>query len=637
MKKGSIGAFTGMLMLAMVLATHARQADTLFMGRCYDSLSAYMDTNAHKALPFMHAGLAHARQYNHTTWQGYFLQAGGVIHDIANNLDSGLYYYDQTLALARQQQDTVLEANALGNIGAAYHARGYLQPALKYHLAAAALRAGMPNKWYLAKSYNNIGLLYRMLKDYDKALYYFTQSIQLKQTAEDSLGVATTLLNISTCYPHQQGFDSALVYAQKALALAIQLKHPAKIAVANGNIGLAWLGKNKPALAYPYLQQAAAMAKAINSFDEEYFAIYNGMGLYYHHMANLPLSQHWYTRGLNQAMSSNRREQQVTFLKKLAQLHAEQGQYKQAYTRQQMADQLNDSLLNETALRQLQEMNMVYETEQKEQRIQQLTNDAMTSQLSLLQSKRQTYLLLAFLAIAIAITGAIIWVLRANQTKNKKLEAQKAIIENQLQEKEILMREIHHRVKNNLQIISGLLNLQSRHINDPNALQAVREGRNRVKSIALIHQQLYQHQSLTAVNLQAYLHELMQSIHQSFKDIGKHISHTVQCPHLLLDVEVAVPIGLILNELVTNSYKYAFTQQEQGHINLTVTTNQTTLHLHIKDNGTGLPELFNWHQQKTFGTKMINTLVSKLNATLTHQNEQGLLVIIEIPNYTNLT
>lgn len=614
----------------------AQQGDTLLMNAWYDSLSKYLNTQPQKALQYVYTGLQYAQKHNNPIWQGYYLQVGGIAHDLASQFDSSLAYYDATLQLARQQGDTVLEANALGNMGAAYHARGYLKPALNYHLQAARLRENMPNPLYLARSYNNIGLLYRLLNDYEDAIAYFTKSIFIKENMYDTVGAATTLINLSSCFLYKKNYDSAMQYARRALELAEHLNQPEKVAVAKGNIGLAWLGKKKNSAALPYLIDAAALAET-GSFDEEYFSIYSGLGDYYFSIGNLKESAYWHQVGLDKATTMARRAEKVLLQRKLAQVQFALGNATLAYQLQQAADLTNDSLLNEATMRQLSEMNIVYETELKEARIQQLTNDALRSKINLLQKNRERNALMAGMLVAIMLAVIVGWSLRNNQRKNKQLQAQSDIIQSQLHEKEVLMREIHHRVKNNLQIISGLLHLQSRHIDDPNALKAVREGRNRVKSIALIHQQLYQQENLTEIKLKDYLTELMHSIHQSFKDDTKLITQQLTCPDIRMDVEIAVPLGLIINECVTNAYKHAFTETNQGTILVDISTQEQTMQLCMQDNGKGLPEGFEWKLQKSFGIKMIGNLVNKLKANFSIYNREGTRIEIYIPNYNNIT
>ena len=125
------------------------------------------------------------------------------------------------------------------------------------------------------------------------------------------------------------------------------------------------------------------------------------------------------------------------------------------------------------------------------------------------------------------------------------------------------MKEIHHRVKNNLQVISGLLELQSKALNDEAAKDALREGRNRVRSIALIHQNLYQFENLSTIELKRFVNDLCRQVESVFKKQNK-VAMNIKVPDLRLDIDSAVPLGLIMNELLSNSFKYAFNDASQG-------------------------------------------------------------------------
>ena len=196
-----------------------------------------------------------------------------------------------------------------------------------------------------------------------------------------------------------------------------------------------------------------------------------------------------------------------------------------------------------------------------------------------------------------------------------------------------MLREIHHRVKNNLQIISGLLNLQSRQIANPEAQEAVREGRNRVKSMALIHQKLYQQDNLTGVSMQEYLTDLISSIQQTFKNNNQIVQTTIECDPLKLDVDTAIPLGLIINELITNCYKYAFIDKKEGNIIIRLREEKNHLLLEVKDDGNGLPADFDVNKTRSFGMKLIQSLAAKLEATLDVYTNNGTIAQLAITNY----
>lgn len=182
-----------------------------------------------------------------------------------------------------------------------------------------------------------------------------------------------------------------------------------------------------------------------------------------------------------------------------------------------------------------------------------------------------------------------------------------------LQEKEVLLKEIHHRVKNNLQIISSLLNLQSKYINDPPALQMFIDSQNRVKSMALIHEILFRSRDITKIDFAEYIKTISVQIFRSYGAYSKKIELEVQVKDIMLDVDAAIPCGLIVTELVSNSLKHAFVDGREGSINIKLFTNDSsTLTLIVTDNGIGLPHHIDLQYADSLGLKLVGALVNQL-------------------------
>ena len=202
--------------------------------------------------------------------------------------------------------------------------------------------------------------------------------------------------------------------------------------------------------------------------------------------------------------------------------------------------------------------------------------------------------------------------------KNQRLIAeQKYIIENSLVEKDSLLKEIHHRVKNNLQMVSSLLSLQTKNTRSKAAIEALEEGKSRVKAMALIHQKLYQNEDLSVIEMQGYIESLVNSVQSVFKKGGHNINITIDAEGVELDIDRAIPFGLILNELVSNSFKYAF---PEGHDN-------AKIYIHLRktgsqgffeytDNGVGLPDDTEERANSSMGYRLINRLVNQLQSKL---------------------
>ncbi len=207
------------------------------------------------------------------------------------------------------------------------------------------------------------------------------------------------------------------------------------------------------------------------------------------------------------------------------------------------------------------------------------------------------------------------------------------LIQKSLNDRELLLREIHHRVKNNLQVISSILSIQSRDIKDESALRAINEARSRVKSMALIHQDLYGDDNLRGIRAQRYITKLSNSLFSTYRMDKDRVRLHTDIQDLLIDVDTTVPLGLILNELVTNSLKYAFPNEQEGDIYVEFKEVDDTLWLRVWDNGVGIPEEKEEASRESFGMKMIRAFSKKLDATWEINGEGGTSVSLVIKNY----
>ena len=205
-----------------------------------------------------------------------------------------------------------------------------------------------------------------------------------------------------------------------------------------------------------------------------------------------------------------------------------------------------------------------------------------------------------------------------------------ALLLEQNQEKEFLLKEIHHRVKNNLGIVSSLLDLQSAEMRDPKVVEAIHESQNRVYSMSMIHQKLYQGKNLSAIEMKDYFLELSDHILDSF-GLKNRIEFGFNMEEIELDVDTAIPLGLIVNELITNSLKHAFPKDSKGRIDLYFRRkDEKTIRLEVADNGVGIHKIVrDKEKQGGFGTKLVSLLVEQLDAKMNRKSEKGTSVRIE--------
>lgn len=197
-------------------------------------------------------------------------------------------------------------------------------------------------------------------------------------------------------------------------------------------------------------------------------------------------------------------------------------------------------------------------------------------------------------------------------TERKATEEQ---IQKSLVEKEVLLKELHHRVKNNMQIISSLLHLQEQNIADTLISTPLRESQNRVKSMALIHEQLYQSDNLSEVNINVYLRQLSTRLLRSIIGSKRNISISIEPEEaiILLNIDIAIPMGLILNELITNALKYAFIGKSEGRINISILKDAEAMYqMTIQDNGNGISPEINIANTETLGLQLVHSLAKQL-------------------------
>jgi PAS domain S-box-containing protein len=198
-------------------------------------------------------------------------------------------------------------------------------------------------------------------------------------------------------------------------------------------------------------------------------------------------------------------------------------------------------------------------------------------------------------------------------TENKLYEEK---ITQSLKEKEVLLKEVHHRVKNNMQVISSILNLQSSYVTDQYALSLLKESQNRIKTMAYIHEALYQNKTFSSINFSEYISTLTNNILQSYAASIQKVRLVTDIQKIILNLDMSIPAGLIINELVTNSIKHAFTGSNEGNILINLHTKDNTLFLEVSDTGKGFPKDIDFKNTNSLGLQLVNTLVEQLNGKL---------------------
>ncbi|GAB3584504.1 histidine kinase dimerization/phosphoacceptor domain -containing protein [Hymenobacter daeguensis] len=502
-----------------------------------------------------------------------------------------------------------------------------------------------------AMAYNQVGIVYRRLKDNDKALPYFRKALALVQRKPYDGDVVTVFSN--TVSSLEQGGQPAA--ALRLLTRFVQQHPPLDDEMRSLLTAVQLLGLHTTLKQYAQAQQHYNQVQALTNtlqagspqFDFVYgkaIAFLLATRQYGEARATLARQESYYRYQRNDLF--NKGQNQLNWFR----LDSALGNYHAAIRHYQHYVTLRDSLFTQAKAKEISRLDIQYQSQRKDreiklqkQNIQLLNKQRLLQQKQLERGQQLRNALLAGAVLLVLVLGLGYNRYRLKQRSNQLLEAQQAAINAQnhslaqllaekgilLEEKNWMLKEIHHRVKNNLEVISSLLNLQSDFLPDPVVQGALRESQNRVHAMALLHQKLYQSDSLARVNMQEYVQDIVAHLIDSFDRQASVRPHlTVEA--IELDVAIATPLGLILNEAVTNSLKYAFPHQQPGVITVSLAcTAPQRYQLTIADNGVGMAESFYVEHVRTLGITMIKGLSQQLDADLTIAQDSGVQITLQ--------
>lgn len=535
------------------------------------------------------------------------------------NEQMSISHYKESLGYYVANGDVVEEAGVLKNIGETYRSKDKPHLAIEYFLRAARIfeKKGKNNE--IVDIYNKMTELFMRQSDIISAESYSKKVKGILDVSPNPAGKAKWLNTKGRIFNNYQKYDSAILCYKKSIALfdSLELYHGKGRAMHNMANSLRESGQLDSALS---LSKKVLEIREINeNVKSKIFTlllvadIYNDMGEY---RKAIPYS----LDGLRLAQEHDfmdRRRVALLYLSRSYEmlLHYDSAMYYHKWYAEVMDTVFNVNIFEKTA-----QMKMVYETEKKEQTI------ALQASNLELQKSRTNVLIIT--AVFVLLSGVILLIAFIGKTRsNKVLLDQKQEIERQNNEREILLKEIHHRVKNNLQIISSLLSLQSRKMEDGEAKDAVREGQSRIKSMSLIHQKLYGESNFSKINMKEYIEDLTEILFKSYKP-GSMIEKKIEVDNLFIDVDTAVPLGLILNELISNALKYAFQDNPNGELDICMSRKDGKLFLKVADTGKGLPE--NFKENKSMGMNLVYILGEQLDAQIEVDNSKGTAFIIQL-------
>jgi two-component sensor histidine kinase/tetratricopeptide (TPR) repeat protein len=521
-----------------------------------------------------------------------FRRWGGIQKDLGH-ADEAIRAFMEAYRIEKKSGNNILAAFNLHQSATILRNQGRYEQAIAQFEEVVRLVKPLHDLTGLARAYNSLGSLYFEMGEHDKALRNFRLSLSLKKEIGSPKKTLATINNIAELFLRIGQYDSCLALCKTYLPASQKIEY-FQIETNLAFFGAMAAAKTRqPALAHQYLALGEKAIGRVKTTEEK-------------------PSVHQFA----------------------AQAYAILGDFENAYRHQVLYQTAQAANFDKEKSRIISEVEARFETEKKEQQILAL---AQENELKNARIGRDRNRLLALLG-GLGLAGTLALTLWRNAANRKRHNLSLAATNDELirknHEVETLLREIHHRVKNNLQIISSLLRMQARRVSDQNTLEALRTGQARVRSMALLHQRLYQGDHIKEIPMQPYLTDLATSLMDAYQADDNNIRLQLDLAEgISLDVDTAVPLGLIANELLTNSLKYAFPDGRSGRITLSLKKTGQRLRLEIGDDGIGFPLTAGKPStsRTSFGLELVDSLAQKIKANLEFFNETGAKSVLTMP------
>lgn len=537
--------------------------------------------------------------------------------------------YNEGIEFAVKQKQKSIEAEFRSGKARVNINRGNLHLAMSDLLTALEIFEKQKEKSGIAECWHQIGIIHWKEGKNNEAMQAYEKSLAIRSQLKDSIGIASSYSNIGVIHKLERRFDKAATYYSRALGIRKRFNDQKGIAQSLFNIGSLKYETGNTEEALIYYKRSLEIKEKIH---DKYGTLSNylNMGDASRKLKKYNEAEAFYLTGLNLSQQLGANDFSKSFYRELSLLSGIQEKYKDAYEYQVMYSALKDTLINEEKNRALAELQTRYDLSEKQRDIDRLEQKGKLDEEKEARDRNFRNSLIVIIILIVILVIVIYNRASRFQKVNKMLREQKNEIALREREKETLLREIHHRVKNNLQLTSSLLNLQARQVKDEEASRSLKEARDRVKAISLIHQKLYIRDQFSEVDIAEYIPELCKSIAQSNGVDNSKISFEFNLQQLLIPLDLAISLGLIINETVTNSVKHAFGEKLTGGIIRLNSENQPgSFLLQVSDNGSGISDKEKFNEG--FGWQLIWSLVKKLDAKLTLENRNGTIIKMIIP------
>ncbi|HMI04059.1 MAG TPA: histidine kinase dimerization/phosphoacceptor domain -containing protein [Pedobacter sp.] len=598
--------------------------------------SALSTTNAQKALDLYKEAGNKKGQADALYELGYITMSEGKMDEGRQQLLDALELYKSVGYKGVQRLNSLIAIN--------YNQVGKTKEAMVYVIEAIRIIDERNDKSpEAAEIYNYLAIIYDRMGDGIKSLEYLQKADKIAANYNNAALVTMLETNIVNMLMKFKRNKEALVYLKKLEAKQSTLSKTAREMLISRCI-LAYIELKNLKKAKKYVESAMEISSKLPPYSSEQNLLYPGIIKYHFATEQYDISRKYVLvyKTLSEIGKNDLRLADVHRM--LFKLDSVQLRFKDALKEFGMAKAYNDSINNTTKDKAFQELEIKYDSDKKDKALllKEKNNKLLQKQTELQKNKlfqanltkNIGFIVILLLIIILSLVYKSYYTKQKNnsllQSKNKQIDEKNTVLQKLADEREWLLREIHHRVKNNLQIVMSLLNTQSHYLTDKTAMKAINSSQHRIHSMSLIHKKLYQSDSLVAIHIPTYIGELIEYFKISF-DTGQRIRFITQIEDINLDIAQAVPVGLILNETITNAIKHAFPNKSKGIISIIMKRKDLKhCELIISDNGIGLSSELS-DANETLGMRLIKGLSDEIDGILEINSLNGYCVTVTFP------
>ncbi|AXG69341.1 putative sensor histidine kinase pdtaS [Kordia sp. SMS9] len=657
------------MLIAAFFAVFCVSAQQPNIQKKYDSLSAVLSKTQHKdsVILLLKQQQELAEALHNTSEQIKVFTR--LAASSTRGSDAQAIYLKKAYALAEATKDTVALIQTSIQLARAYQVKNEYTQALSHVNNSLKLSEETANKITMIEGYsvraninNNISQKAEAIKDLNSAKKI---ALQLPEKEEQLIPILKTqsfiyysngqykeglaiLDEVVALYENAEKYRSSSIWRNnKAMIhlscacvsieeqkenLYTSIKNAKKInfnageAYANVHLARVLKSENKMDSAYFYLEEASKIqlgrrSKSFNGYLNQ------TKGDFWATKNNANQAIKYFTKAYDIWDELNVLKDKQYTAKALADFYQRKNNPKEAYKYLEIYTKIKDSAFSKQKVEELKEIELTYEFEKQQykdsiQNAEALAVLDLKQQNELQEERHVQQILLGLFVVALALGGFAYYAYQRKKKTSKILDEKNKIIEKALQEKQLLLKEVHHRVKNNFQIVSSLLELQTKGIEDEKALDLANEGKNRVKSMALIHQKLYQNDT-GLIDFDEYINVLVKELSYMYAS-DKKVATNINTENMQFDIDTAIPLGLIVNELITNAYKYAFDAAADNTLNISINKlNEDEYKLVVADNGKGIDDAIDLAKVKSLGLRLVRRLTKQLQGQFTLDNTKG--------------